>query len=311
MLPGLRLDRACQDQWRGSIKHLRPNRASDALALIRGAHANDGPCAARARDLAFKRAPHGFAQHRSTATLLRRLWLATMAVALIGPATASAQDRLPDLAMATLKDFTIERTATGRKLLRYTATVVNVGAGRFQVEGSRASTAESEMSVVQRISNDAGGSSRRPTDARMYFAGDGHNHWHVRDLEQSSLDRLDNGVKVGSGAKHGFCFFDNVAFRLSLAGAPPNPFYTTCGTTGTVLSQTMGLSTGWGDAYYYYLVDQWVDITTVGPGRYRLSTTADPQNWFLESSEANNATWAELQLKKSGSPRVVRYGPPA
>ena len=259
----------------------------------------------------------GFAQCRPTPTLRRWLGLASLAVALIAPtaliapAAASAGDRLPDLGMAPLQDFTIERTADGRKLLRYTAIIVNIGAGSFQVEGSRASLAETEMSVVQRISNDAGGSSLRATAARMYFAGDGHNHWHVRDLEQSSLDRLDNGVKVGSGAKHGFCFFDNVAFRLWLAGAPRNPFYTTCGTTGTVLAQTMGLSTGWGDAYPYYLVDQWVDITTVGPGRYRLSTTADPQNWFLESNEANNGTWTELQLKKSGPPRVVRYGPSA
>ncbi len=239
-----------------------------------------------------------------------------VAVAVLGlaaaaaPASAAAADRLPDLAMAPLDDFRIEKTGQ-RKLLRYTAIVVNIGAGRFQLDGSRASTAEPEMSVVQRIFDDAGGSRTRATAARMYFAGDGHNHWHVRDLEQSSLDRLDNGVKVGSGAKHGFCFFDYVAFRLALPGAPANRFYTTCGTTGTVLTQTMGLSVGWGDAYYYYLVDQWVDITTVGPGRYRLGTTADAQNWFLESNESNNATWTDLQIKSNGPPRVTAQGPSA
>jgi hypothetical protein len=243
---------------------------------------------------------------RSCAAAVAALAVAAAAA----PASAAATDRLPDLAMAPLGDFRIERTAD-RRLLRYTAIIVNLGAGRFQAEGSRASSAEPEMSVVQRIFDDAGGSSLRATAARMYFAGDGHNHWHLRDLEQSSLDRLDNGVKVGSGAKHGFCFFDNVEFRLALAGAPASPFFTTCGTTGTVLNQTMGLSTGWGDAYYYNLVDQWVDVTAVGPGRYRLSTTADPQNWFLESNESNNGTWTELQLKSNGAPRVTAQGPSA
>lgn len=235
--------------------------------------------------------------------------LALLAATAAAPAQA-ASEQLPDLAMAPLDDFRIEKSGS-RKLLRYSATIVNIGAGKFQAEGSRASTAETEMSVVQRIFDDAGGSTTVPTTARMYFAGDGHNHWHVRDLEQSSLDRLDNGVKVGSGAKHGFCFFDNVAFRLALVGAPSNPFFTTCGTTGTVLTQTMGLSVGWGDLYAYYLVDQWVDITNVSPGRYRLTTSADTQNWFAESNEANNFTWTDLQLKANGAPRVVAQGPSA
>jgi len=34
----------------------------------------------------------------------------------------------------------------------------------------------------------------------MYFAGDGHTHWHVRDLETYELIRSDNGSKVGTGA---------------------------------------------------------------------------------------------------------------
>lgn len=236
--------------------------------------------------------------------------VALVAMAVTPPAFAAAADRLPDLAMAPLDDFRIEKSG-GRKLLRYSATVVNIGRGTFQAEGTRASTAEPEMSVVQRVFDDAGGSRTVPTAARMYFAGDGHSHWHVRDLEQSSLDRLDNGVKVGSGAKHGFCFFDHVAFRLTLPGAPQNPFFTTCGTTGSALTQTMGLSVGWSDVYRYSLVDQWIDITNVSPGRYRLTTSADAQNSFAESDDANNLTWTELQLKASGPPRVVAQGPSA
>ena len=241
-----------------------------------------------------------------------RLLAVTVAVMAVGatPSVASAHDVLPDLGMAPLKDFRVEKSAS-RTLLRYSAIVVNVGAARFQLDGTRTSTSGSDMEVVQRIVDSSGGYNVRQTPARMYFAGDGHTHWHVADLEQSVLERLDNGVKVGSGAKHGFCFYDNYAFRLNLLGAPSSPFYTTCGQNPSASAQSMGLSVGSGDIYGYHLVDQWIDITGLSAGRYRLTTTADAQNYYVESNESNNMTWVELQLKPKGSPRVVQYGPSA
>ena len=227
------------------------------------------------------------------------------------PSIASANDVLPDLRMARLQDFRVDKTASGQSLLRYSAIVVNVGAGRFQLDGTRTSTSGSEMEVRQRIAGSDGTYRMQPTPARMYFAGDGHTHWHVADLEDSVLERLDNGVKVGSGAKHGFCFFDNYAFSLGLPGAPSNPFFTTCGRDPNVSSQSMGLSVGWGDIYSYQLVDQWIDITGLGAGRYRLTTTADAQNFYVEANETNNVTWLDLQLKTKGAPRIIQYGPSA
>ena len=232
------------------------------------------------------------------------------------PATASASDRLPDLGMYKLLHFQIEKTPDHRRLLRYTTIIVNTGTGNFQAEGSRASSEQPEMSVVQRIFDDAGGSRVRGTAARMYWSGDGHDHWHLRDLESSSLERVDRDDDhdddlrgSSASAKHGFCFFDNIKFNLLLVGAPRNSFYTGCGTDPTVLTQTMGLSIGWGDAYFYDLVDQWVDITGVRPGRYRLTAAADAENWFLESDESNNFTWTELQLNGNAPPRVTEQGP--
>jgi hypothetical protein len=54
----------------------------------------------------------------------------------------------------------------------------------------------------------------------MFWAGGGHDHWHVRDAEAYRLSRLDNGRRVGTGAKHGFCYFDNPPTGSRLAGAP-------------------------------------------------------------------------------------------
>jgi hypothetical protein len=235
--------------------------------------------------------------------------LAGLALVAAAPAGASAADRLPDLGMARLQDFRIDKSG-GKRLLRYSAIIVNTGVGPFQAKGTR-SASTGDMSVVQQVFQGDGTFRDLPTTAAMYFAGDGHTHWHVRDLESSLLERSDNGVKVGTGAKHGFCFFDNVPFALALPGAPGAASYTTCGTNPSALTQTMGLSVGWGDAYYYYLTDQWIDITNVSPGRFRLTTTADPTNWFLESNDFNNFTWVDLQIKSNGPPRVLAYGPSA
>jgi hypothetical protein len=228
------------------------------------------------------------------------------------PAPAAAHVMLPDLGMYQLLDFHVEQTPDHHRLLRYTTIIVNVGAGNFQAEGSRASGADPEMSVVQRIFDDGGGSRVRRTNARMYWAGDGHNHWHLRDLEASTLNPLgddDRGGRDRASAKHGFCFFDNIRFNLLLPGAPLDAFYADCGMDPTALNQTMGLSVGWGDAYFWDIAYQWVDITGLRPGRYRLNATADAQNWFRESNETNNFTWTDLRLRGDAEPQVIRQGP--
>jgi hypothetical protein len=71
----------------------------------------------------------------------------------------------------------------------------------------------------------------------------------------------------------------------------------------------MGLSIGWGDAYFYDIAYQWVDITGLRNGRYRLTATADAQNWFRESDDSNNFTWTDLRLRGDATPRVIGQGP--
>jgi hypothetical protein len=144
------------------------------------------------------------------------------------------------------------------------------------------------------------------TTAQMYFAGDGHQHWHLKNLESYTLTRLDNGAKVGTGAKEGFCFFDNYRF-----GSTADPFYVGCANRQPdALAVTAGLSRGWGDKYGYGTVGQYIDVTNLTSGRYRLTATADQANQFQESADTNNSTWANVQLK-GGQVSVLRYGPSA
>jgi hypothetical protein len=219
------------------------------------------------------------------------------------PAGAAA-DSLPDLRMARLQNLHIQNTPDGRKLLRFDSIVVNVGAGGFEARGSRPDTS-TDMTVRQRIFDTAGGSRYVGTAARMYFGGDGHNHWHLRDLEDFVITRLDNGSKVGTGAKHGFCFYDNYRF-----GASRSAYYKGCGSNPAALRQRMGLSRGWGDIYPSSLPDQYIDITSLTSGRYKLRATADAANWFSEANNANNFTWVDIQISGS-SVSVIRWGPAA
>jgi hypothetical protein len=225
-------------------------------------------------------------------------------------AATAASGGPPDLGMARLSDIKIDKLADGRRVLRFSTVIVNVGAGVFEVGGSRSASQTTMQTIVQRVYDGSGGSTELPVPTTMVFGGDGHNHWHLRDLESSELIRLDNGSKVGTGTKLGYCFFDNYPYRLTLPGAPQTAVYTGCG-TATSLQVTTGLSVGWGDIYRSTLPDQFVDITGLSAGRYRLVVTADKQNWFTESNESNNETWVELQLKGQGPPRILAYGPAA
>ncbi len=236
----------------------------------------------------------------------------TLALFLFGPSASAAlaAEKLPDLGMARLTDFQIDTsTISGRRLLRYSTLIVNTGSGSFEARAQRPDTSASDMSVTQRIFNDTGGYRDLPTPATAFYSGDGHNHWHVRDLETSELKRLDNGAKVGAGAKRGFCFYDNVAYRLTLPGAPQSVFYKGCGTS-TSLQVTMGLSIGWGDRYAATLRYQYVDVTGLANGRYRLQVAADGANWFQEANDGNNTTWTDLRIRGT-SVKVLAQGPSA
>ena len=76
------------------------------------------------------------------------------------------------------------------------------------------------------------------------------------------------------------------------------------------LRVTTGLSVGWGDTYPAGIAFQWIDITGLKAGRYRLRAIADPANWFAETNNANNSTWVNIRLTNSGV-SVLAYGPVA
>lgn len=244
----------------------------------------------------------------------------------ISSATA-ATDLMPDLGMGQLRDFSVETSAAGRRQLRFTAQIVNVGYGPFEVVATRTTTAafnpareecgrpyySAPYRIQQRIYSTGGGFRNQYTPFTLCWGGDGHGHWHMRYLQRYELLRADGKwMQPARSVKSGFCFFDNARYQTGLPEAPQQETYVQEPPTSACRAGEpgarevkMGLSVGWGDDYHASLPDQYIDVTGLQPGRYRLKATADPSNWLREAREDNNVTYAEFDLTAAGIQNLV------
>ena len=224
--------------------------------------------------------------------------LATLVIPVAsGPERAGHDELLPDLAIAPLEDITVETDADGRRLLRFSATILNLGAGPLEVRGLRDGPDQASMRVEQLV-HGLTELRRRATRGTMTYAGDGHDHWHVHDVMRYEVRADRDAARVSE--KTGFCFWDNRRHDLSLDGAPEDPAYAAslCGDLRSI-GNRMGLSVGWGDRYRSTLAFQWVEITGLPDGRYTLVAEADPDRLFLEEDRSNNCAALTIDLEGS------------
>ena len=224
--------------------------------------------------------------------------LVAAGVSLPGPASAAIEQK-PDLKMRPPSNFYIQNTTT-EKRLRFQTIIWNAGAGRFDVRLNRPDTATQRMSVKQRVyRSDGTYRSIDVPDSYGFYAGDGHDHWHVFKLQEFTIRPLNadrtSGPIAGRGAKTGFCFYDNVKWNLTLPGAPQSASYTSCGTKSS-LSVREGLSVGWGDRYSASTAYQWIKINGLKDGNYRVQVAADPGGKFSESTETNNTSSTYIRI---------------
>jgi hypothetical protein len=217
---------------------------------------------------------------------------------------------LPDLIMGSIDRLTVSNPAGGTHALRFDTTVINIGATDFRLRASRESTS-APWKVQQVLPNTSGGTTAYDTTAGYIFGGDGHFHWHVRDLATYRLYSLPDLALVGQAFKSGFCFFDTTPHDLGLPGAPQWPIYDSvgCGEQPSTVS-TMGLSIGWGDTYPKELPGQEIDVTGLAAGDYRLQVTADEDKKYFESTRDNNHAWTDFRLSylSDGRARITILG---
>ncbi len=245
-------------------------------------------------------------RHTGRGSVRRLLFAASLALialapAWVAPTAVAADDRLPNLRAANPSQFRIVNSG-GRRLLRFTSILVNVGAGPIEVLARRPS-ASSPWTVRQVIDDDAGGERRVATDATLRFAGDGHNHWHV---EQMMVYHLWSSRATRADRKIGFCFFDTTLWSPSLPRSPNGPVYRESGCGGrTALTSRTGISVGWADTYRWNLPFQFIDITGLPGGTYTVRAMPDPHDWFLESDETGDCGWTRVRFNSSGSSVAV------
>ena len=191
------------------------------------------------------------------------------------PLAAPIDPKLPDLTVGPLTGITGGLNEDGTQSVRFGVMIVNQGEGDFLLRARRSNALADDWQVTQRIV-DVGGYTEKPSEATLVYGGDGHNHWHVKEVESHVIEDLDGNV-LGSVVKSGFCFFDTDAVRPDLPGAPAAKVYASEDCGGQFDSANlMGLSVGWGDEYPWHLFEQEIDITDLPEGRYRLRATADP-----------------------------------
>lgn len=210
---------------------------------------------------------------------------------------SAATLRLPDLRIARMRDFRIEKHGS-RRSLRFTSTMWNQGAGPFVTAAHRASTAKPWV-VDQIVTDSAGTTHRIRTDATLKYAGDGHDHWHVRKM---MTYHLWGTTGTFNDAKIGFCFFDTNLIDGTLPRSPSHRVYqeSGCGHRGALHTRT-GISVGWADRYPWNFAFQWIDITGLPAGTYTIRGAVDLYGSFTEKSETNNCAWARIHFAKTGS----------
>jgi len=228
------------------------------------------------------------------------------------PLPARVNPLLPDLTVAPITDIFGGVNEDGTRTLRFGVTIANIGAGDFQLRAHRSMFLSEDWTVVQRIPEASGGFTETPTAATLVWGGDGHDHWHIREVESHTIETLDGKV-LGKVVKQGFCFFDTDHLHADLPGSSANPTYLTTGCGGRLDSTVrMGLSVGWGDDYPWNLFEQEIDISDIPEGAvYRLRAVADPFGWFDELDETNNEYSVNITWHiRDGAPYVEVLGSP-
>lgn len=94
-----------------------------------------------------------------------------------------------------------------------------------------------------------------------FYFDDCHGHYHIRNFSEYVVS---GGGRLALGHKFGFCFEDSFKFSDNKS-------------SGFSCNGIQGITSGWGDWYYKQLPGQWVDVTDLPPGDYKLRVTINLQ----------------------------------
>jgi hypothetical protein len=223
------------------------------------------------------------------------------------PAFGAGEEQLPDFYQEIPYNLQVEQYGSGADAvfhLGFGSTVYNFGDGQLKVEGSRASTATPTMTVDQVVSLKGGGEKRYPGIGQMaYVDSVTHRHWHYLKWDTYSLETT-SGKLARPDQKTGFCLGDRFIAKedQTLPGQPSGEvFGDNCGyDQPDLLNMTAGISVNYGDAYVAQVEGQFVDITDVPAGRYRLVHRVNADRKLKEKNYADDVASVLVDISWPG-----------
>ena len=121
-----------------------------------------------------------------------------------------------------------------------------------------------------------------------------HRHYHFRGAARYELLDASGGL-VRTGRKQGFCLQDTIPSQLG-PGTPPRRYDCT----------NQGVAVGWADWYPATLDCQWIDVTDVPPGDYRLHVFWNPDRLMPETTlDDNEGTVAVTIPAPTNAPPLI------
>jgi Lysyl oxidase len=240
-------------------------------------------------------------------------WIVALVVTTVGVALAFAglvllrdeepEELLPDLDQALPTEVAIVQEGDTYRLT-FASAVDNVGRGPLLIEGERPERSTRAMEVRQLVRSSDGSTRERSVDGEIrYVRSETHAHWHLLGFERYELRDARSGDLVEPDAKTGFCLGDRyeTSRDTELENEPSEAVWTEeCGRRRPgLLTVSEGISPGYGDDYDPALEGQFLDVTSVPPGRYLLVHRANPDSTLEESSYGNNAASLLIQLRRT------------
>lgn len=208
-------------------------------------------------------------------------------------------ERLPDIVPLPPLDVVLRDNA-GRKELAFTTVYYNQGVADLKLQAEEETAlmlGDMERTVYQQIERVDG--TVREREAGVFFWHEEHLHYHFSDFVDYVLEPVAGGeTDVPLREKSTFCIRD--VSKVELPGVEQgDATYKICG------RERQGVSVGWGDAYFHTYPDQFIDVTNLPAGQYRLTFHANPRGRFEESDYENNISSVLIELDPSAGTATV------
>ncbi|MCA1833370.1 MAG: lysyl oxidase family protein [Actinomycetota bacterium] len=187
-----------------------------------------------------------------------------------------------------------EQTPT--RCLRFDQIAYNQGAGPLELRFNPIDPSNAGSPRLRQRIYSSDGTYREVTAEDAMEFHPIHGHWHYSGFGLGRLYVDGNPTPVRQSNKKGFCLIDVDFEGWGAKGNGPRSY----SAPGCLVPDpdeggdvVMGIDNGWADVYNWFLADQFIDITGLADGVYRLEIIADPGNTLVESDYTDNArsTW--------------------